>query len=311
MQHISHLIQQYGLLVVFLNVLLEQSGLPLPSYPILLVAGALTLAGGPATPTLVAAIAAALIADVAWYIAGARLGRRVLTLLCKISLSPDSCVRQTENVFTRIGPWALLFVKFVPGLGLVTVAMAGITGVSVPLFLLLDGIGGTVYFAVPIVLGRIFHDAIDATLDTLAQLGEYGTIILLGAFALYIAIRWIQRQAFIRQLRMDRISVDELAEMIDGGKNPVIFDVRPSDVRLREGIIPGALSGQPSDIQTVLKKYPREAEIVIYCSCPNEASAAIAARDLKRAGFKKIRPLRGGIEAWAKAGRPVEVSRAA
>ena len=306
MQHITYLIHQYGLLVVFLNVLLEQGGLPLPSYPMLLVVGALTLAGGAVMPALIVAIVAAIIADLAWYAAGARLGRRVLAVLCKVSLSPDSCVRQTETVFARVGPWALLFVKFVPGLGLVTVVMSGITGVSLPLFLLLDGIGGAVYFAVPIALGRLFHNAIDAVLATLAQLGTYGTIIVLGALALYLLIRWIQRQAFIRQLRMDRISVDELAEMIDGGKSPIIFDVRPSEARLRDGIIPGALAAHASDIETELKSYPRDVEIVIYCSCPNEASAAIAARHLKRAGFKKIRPLRGGLEAWAKAGRPIE-----
>jgi rhodanese-related sulfurtransferase len=104
---------------------------------------------------------------------------------------------------------------------------------------------------------------------------------------------------------MDRITVTELAQMIDSGKNPVIFDVRPAEIRLRDGIIPGAHVAHPSDIETALHEFPRDAEIVVYCSCPNEASAALAAQHLRRAGFKTIRPLLGGIEAWEKAGYPI------
>ncbi len=305
MQHFTSLIEQFGLLVVFLNVLLEQGGLPLPSWPLLTVAGALTISGTGIIPPIIAAAAGSIIADAGWYIAGARWGRKVLAVLCRVSLSPDSCIRQTENVFTRIGPRALLFVKFLPGLGVVTVTMSGITGVGMPLFLLFDGIGAAAFVAVPVLLGRIFHDAVDVVLLTLAQLGQYGAILLIAALALYILTRWIKRQTFIRQLRMDRITVAELAQLIEGGKNPVIFDIRPAEARLRDGIIPGARVAHPSDIQTVLNEFPRNAEIVVYCSCPNEASAAIAAQHLKRAGFTTIRPLLGGIEAWEKAGYPV------
>jgi membrane protein DedA with SNARE-associated domain/rhodanese-related sulfurtransferase len=308
MHQIASLIEQFGLLIVFLNVLLEQGGLPLPSWPMLIVAGALAFSGAGLIPPLLAAAAASIIADAAWYMAGARWGRRVLAIICRVSLSPDSCIRQTENVFTRIGPKALLFVKFLPGLGLVTVTMAGITGVGMPLFLLLDAIGAAAFAAVPIVLGRIFHNAVDALLVTLAQLGEYSAILLAAALALYICVRWTKRQVFARRLRMDRITVAELAQMIDGGEKPVIFDIRPADMRLRDGIIPGARVAHPSDIETALKEFPRDAEIVVYCSCPNEASAALAAQHLKRAGFKTIRPLLGGIEAWEKAGYPVAIA---
>jgi membrane protein DedA with SNARE-associated domain/rhodanese-related sulfurtransferase len=305
--HVTNLIQHYGLLVVFVNVLLDRSGLPLPSYPALLVAGALTLTGGaPISEILIAAILGSLIADTAWYTAGARLGRRVLVLLCKISLSPDSCVRQTESVFARVGTGALLFARFVPGLGFVTIALSGITGVSVPLFLLLDGMGAAIFFVIPILLGRLFHNAINAILATLAQLGEYGMLAVIGLLAVYLLVRWIERQLFIRQLRMDRISVDELARLIDHGRRPVIFDVRATDARERDGMIPGAVAAHASDIEAVLLDYPRDVEVVIYCSCPNEASAAIAARHLRRAGYKKIRPLLGGIEAWSQAGHPVD-----
>src|SRR5205085_12575128 len=106
-------------------------------------------------------------------------------------------------------------------------------------------------------------------------------------------------------LRMDRISVDELAQLIDGGKRPVILDVRPAEARAQDGIIPGAVTAHPTEIETVLDVYPRDVEIIIYCACPNEATAAIAANHLKRAGYRKIRPLLGGIDAWTSTGRPL------
>jgi rhodanese-related sulfurtransferase len=140
---------------------------------------------------------------------------------------------------------------------------------------------------------------------TLIQLGKFGIVVIAGALAAWLLIRWIERQAFIRRLRMDRISVDELAQMIDRGIHPVIFDVRPQEARLRDGMIPGAVAANPSEIEDVIKAYARDAEVIIYCACPNEATAAIAANHLKRAGYKKIRPLLGGIDAWASAGRPL------
>lgn len=309
MRHIALLLEQYGLAVVFLNVLVSQGGAPIPMWPVLLIAGALSIgAGAPLPEVLAAAVVGAIFADLAWYLAGARYGRRVLALLCKVSLSPDSCVRQTETVFGRFGPAALLFAKFVPGLGYVTVALSGITRVFLPMFVALDALGAAIYFSVPILLGRIFHNAIDAVLTTLVQLGKYGVLTVAAALGAWLLVRWIERQVFIRRLRMDRISVSELADLIDGGKRPVIFDVRPADARAQDGMIPGAIAAHPSEIQNVLSTYARDVEVIIYCACPNEATAAIAANHLKRAGYKKIRPLLGGIDAWASAGRPLATS---
>jgi membrane protein DedA with SNARE-associated domain/rhodanese-related sulfurtransferase len=309
MNTVVSLIAQYGLLVVFVSVLLDESGLPLPSYPALIVAGAVYANhGNPLLPILLAAIAGSLVADAGWYWASVHYGRRVLSLLCRISLSPDSCVRQTESVFVRVGPWSLLFAKFVPGLGNITVALAGMTRIGWPRFLALDAIGAALYLIVPVALGALFHNAIRSVLDTLAELGKVGLSLVVLALVLYLAARWVQRQLFIRQLRMDRISVDELAAMLDGGETPIILDVRPSAVRLRDGIIPGALSAHPEDSHPSLETLARDREIVIYCACPNEASAAIAAQHLRRAGFRKIRPLLGGVDAWQQAGHRIELA---
>src|SRR5262249_62078610 len=100
---------------------------------------------------------------------------------------------------------------------------------------------------------------------------------------------------------MDRITVAELRKLIEDGQEVVILDVRPQEIRAEEGIIPGAVSAHPADTDPTLKTYPREMEIVVYCACPNEASAATAAKHLKHAGFKRIRPLLGGIDAWVQA----------
>ena len=304
MHELTFLVAQYGLLVVFASVLLEEGGLPIPCFPVLVVAGAATATGHFSVALLIAVtVVASLLADLIWYWAGKRYGRRILSLLCRISLSPDSCVRQTENLFNRIGPWSLLFVRYLPGLTNITVAMAATTPMRPATFLLLNTAGAVFYFSLPVLLGAVFYRAIDDVLGTMVTFGTTGIVAVLGALAAYILLRWWQRWAFIRQLRMDRISVDELIAMIDGGNVPILLDVRSAATRARDGIIPGALAAHPEDIHPTLLDFDRDSEIVIYCACPNEATAAVAALHLRKAGFRKIRPLLGGVDAWVGAGR--------
>jgi membrane protein DedA with SNARE-associated domain/rhodanese-related sulfurtransferase len=307
MQHIISVIEQHGLLIVFLNVLLAQGGVPLPAFPTLMTAAALVTQSRYHVPEIIlAGVSGSMIADLAWYWGGKRYGRRILGLLCKISLSPDFCVRQTETVFAKAGPWSLLFAKFFPGLTTISVAMAGVTKMSLPAFFLLNGIGALLFVSVPVLLGWIFQNAVTDILFTLADIGKFGLLAVLAALGLYLLARWRRRQAFIRQLHMDRITVDELRGLIDEGRKILILDVRPKEARTQHGIIPGAVPAHPEDIDPVVTTYSRELEIVVYCACPNEASAAVAAKHLKQAGFKKIRPLLGGIDAWVQAGQPVE-----
>lgn len=306
---LTSLVQHYGLILVFASAFIEQLGVPVPSYPVLVVAGALSYTGGDPLLLIIAIGAAGVVlGDLAVYAAGVRYGRRALSIVCRLSLARDDCVRRTEDKFARFGPWALLFVKFLPGFALVLILLSGVTRLAIPLFVLLDGIGAVAYVALPVILGDIFRDAIDSALRTVARWGEVGTFIVIGALALYVALRVLDRQLFIRRLRMARISAQELAGLIDAGRNPVIFDVRSAEARRKEGVIPGSINAHPDEISLVASRYARDAEIIVYCSCPNEASAAVAALHLKRAGFKKIRPLLGGIEAWGKAGRPIEIA---
>jgi membrane protein DedA with SNARE-associated domain/rhodanese-related sulfurtransferase len=307
MDHIVRLIAEFGLLAVFLNVLLDEGGLPLPSYPLLAVAGALAAQGQFSLVSAIgAAVSGAFIADNSWYWIARRHGRRVLALLCKLSLSPDSCVRQTETLFAKVGPRALLFAKFVPGLGNVAIALSGITRVSPAVFMPFELVGATLYLGLPILLGWLFHNAVTNILDTLARLGAIGLVIVAGALVLYLFLRWWERMLFIRQLRMDRITVDELVSLLDNKEKPILLDVRSREARA-SGVIPGAVAAHPEDMHPTLEYHDRDTEIVVYCACPNEATAALAAKHLKKAGFKKIRPLLGGIDAWAKAGHKLVV----
>jgi membrane protein DedA with SNARE-associated domain/rhodanese-related sulfurtransferase len=307
MEDVVRLIEQFGLLAVFFTVLLDEGGLPIPASPLLAVAGALTARGELNLAALIgAAVAGSVIADNGWYWLGRTQGRRVLGFLCKLSLSPDSCVRDTETLFVRVGPSALLFAKFIPALGNVTIALAGITRVPFAIFLPLEIAGATLYLGTPILLGRIFHNAVAELLDTLERLGVIGIGILALALIFYLFIRWWQRMLFIRQLRMDRITVDELVALLDNEKKPLVLDVRSRAARA-EGIIPGAIPAHPTEMHPTLTHHDRDAEIVVYCACPNEATAAVAAKHLKAAGFKRIRPLLGGVEAWAMAGHKLVI----
>ncbi len=170
MQHVVSVIEQHGLLVVFVNVLLAQSGLPVPAFPTLMAAAALVAQSRYQVPEIIlSGVSGSMIADLAWYWSGQRYGRRILGLLCKISLSPDFCVRQTETVFAKVGPWSLLFAKFVPVLSTISVAMAGVTKMSLPVFLLLNGTGALLFVSVPVVLGWIFQNAITEVVRSQAQ----------------------------------------------------------------------------------------------------------------------------------------------
>ena len=225
MEQFAAEIQHYGLWVVFFNVLLAESGLPLPAFPILVVAGALATRGGDAVSGLVVAgVAGCLIADLGWYWCGQRSGGRVLGWLCRMSLSPDRCVRQTETMFLKIGKSSLLFAKFLPALSTMSVAMAGVSRMPLALFLLLDAVGALLFVSVALLLGWAFQDSIADLLKAIGDAGKVGMLAILVPLCLYLLVRWWRRRLFMRQLRMDRITVAELRRAIEDGRNPLILD---------------------------------------------------------------------------------------
>ena len=298
-------LEHAGVAVVFLIVLVEQAGLPIPAYPLLIIAGAWSAQGGaPFASILAAAISACLVADLCWYLAGQRLGSRVLRAMCRLSLEPDSCVSDSERMFSRFGTRVLTFAKFVPGLGAVATAMSGVVGAPLGYFLLYDVIGAALWAAAGIALGIVFHDAVDSVFAELATLGRIGAFVILGIFAAFLGLKWWRRHQFFQELRMSRISVEELARLREAGSSLIVIDARPSASRARDGMIPGAVAFEVLLEEAAGK--PQAGEAVVYCACPNEATAARIAKQLITMGFHPVRPLAGGIHAWRAAGLAIE-----
>jgi len=302
MHTVLELIQQYGLLIVFASVFLEQMGLPLPAYPTLLLAGVLIGNGQYSWETmLLVAMIAALAADSVWYRAGRKYGKRVMGKLCKISLSPDTCVRQTEALYLKFGPPALLVCKFIPGFASISSALAGSSGTRYWLFALMDSLGALLWAGSALWLGNLFSSAIDELMLTLVEMGKWGTLLVLVLLAAFIASKWWDRQRFIKSLRMARISVDELNTMLNSGAAPVILDTRAKHL-VDDGWIPGAQFVTLEDVDQLVLEIDEDAPVVLYCSCPNEVTAAKVAKKLIGRGYRNIRPLTGGIDAWRDAG---------
>jgi membrane protein DedA with SNARE-associated domain/rhodanese-related sulfurtransferase len=303
----QHWVGHLGLPILFLLVLLQQAGLPYPVTPLLIIAGAAAARGHVnALDVIAVAAGAALTADLGWYIAGLRLGGRALRALCTLSLSPDSCVSDTERWFMRFGPRVLVVAKFVPALGLVSTAMSGVVRVNLDAFLAYDAIGNTLWAAAAVSVGIVFHNAVGDVLSTLASLGGWGALLVAALLLAFVAHRAWQRHALMRELRLARISVAELKELVDGGRHPVIIDARAPTSRHLEGTIPGSIPVEMLKLDSGADSLPREREIVVYCACPNEAAAARIAKQLKRLGLVKVRPLTGGIFAWKDAGFEVQ-----
>jgi membrane protein DedA with SNARE-associated domain/rhodanese-related sulfurtransferase len=306
---LSSLVSQYGLAIVFGNVFIEQLGLPIPAIPTLVVAGAFAVDGKLSmTAVFLVALIGCVIADLAWYVAGRVYGNRVMRMLCAISLTPDSCVSQTQSRFERWGVNALLFAKFVPGIALLAPPLAGATRVGWIRYLVFNTAGGALWVAAGMGGGMLLGAQIQRLLAYLQRYGT-ATLVLLAVIVIgYVAFKWWERHRFYRMLRMARISVNELHRLMDAGETPLIVDVRSQIARSMEPRhIPGAVHLPLHGFDEHIKELPRDREIILYCSCPNEASAAQVAKLLIDAGFVRVRPLSGGLEAWIAAGHPVDV----
>jgi membrane protein DedA with SNARE-associated domain/rhodanese-related sulfurtransferase len=300
MQHLIELFEQHGPLLVFFNVLAEQLGAPLPAVPALLVAGALSVDGAFSWQTiLILALLASGIANFTWYLAGRRFGMRILGLMCRITLSPDACVRQTEKTFVRWGVASLLVARFIPGLSSVASPLAGAMRLPAGRFILFDTLGTALWAGAAIAAGVVFHRQVDAVILALSEIGVFALLLMLALFALYIAFRWLERQRLLRFVRIHRIDAIELAERIAAGTAPVIIDVRSGSALAADArMIPGARAVELDALPQSVADIPLDQELVFYCSCPNDVSAVRATRTMLKHGYKRARPLAGGVEAW-------------
>jgi membrane protein DedA with SNARE-associated domain/rhodanese-related sulfurtransferase len=306
------LVEQYGPAIVFANVLAASIGLPVPAMPSLVLFGAMAAMhpgsiGAQVVPVLVLAVFATLIGDSAWFAAGRIYGGNTLKTLCKLSLSRDTCVKKTERFFGRWGVRVLAVAKFVPGLSIVSIPMAGAMGTPYRTFLAYDGIGATLWSGLGLVLGVVFAQQIDMLFAGASRLGKMTAVVVAVLLAIYCAYRWYRRRQLIRKLATARMDVDELYKLMLDKRSPVLFDIRSHEKRkLDPFVIPGSVFADERQLNEIVTKYPHDQKLVIYCSCPNEVSAAWMAKQLTEAGFSDVLPLRGGLDAWRDAGRQLE-----
>lgn len=308
MSHFLELFAEFGLLAVFTGVFVEQIGAPIPAFPFLLMAGMDGLHDSLfALWALVVAAVASMLADLAWFWAGQRQGQRVLSLLCKISISPDYCVRQSELSFAKRGVATLVISKFVPGLSTLAPPMAGAFGMSTRIFVIFNLAGSALWAGSGIAMGILFHNQIQTLLTVMGELGNAALTVVGVLLALYISMRVYRRLSLSRlKARLPQVQPTELAQMMDNGASLVLLDVRPAGagLPLSKGIT-GATSVELTRLE---KDWPMDwhadTVVVTYCSCPNDASAVKAARALHQRGCM-ARVLHGGLEGWIQAGLPL------
>ena len=308
MDEVSAFLVQYGLIVLFSVVFAEQIGLPLPGIPVLLAAGA--LAGADKMNLAVAvllSVVACMAGDVVWYELGRHRGRQALNILCRISMEPDSCVRRTENFFTRHGVRSLVLAKFIPGLSTLAPALAGLFRISMQRFLLYNGLGAVLWTLAFIIPGYLLSDQIERLAEVAERLGIWLAFFFGAGITTYLVYKFVHRQLVLRELRIARITAEELKRMMDNGHELMVVDLRGAlDHEADPYTIRGALRMTAEELEQRHHEIPRHQDVILFCACPNEATAAKMALLLRSKGITRVRPLVGGIDAWREKDFPVE-----
>ena len=304
----THILIAYGYLLLFAWVLVEQLGVPLPATPVLLAAGALSAEGRISFfVALMAGLAAALIADSSWFLVGRRHGHRLLRLLCKLSMEPTVCVRKTQDSFGRRRVVTLLIAKFVPGLALLAPPVAGQNGMGYGEFLLFDGLGATAWVGALLMVGRLFGDALKRDPSLLNWVGRFSGALLVAGIVAFFVGRILRRRMTLRELAAARLEPEELKRQLDAGELVYIVDLRhPLELLPDPFTLPGALLFSPDSLAARHLEIPRDRDVVLFCTCPSEATAAKTAMTLIKLGIERVRPLRGGYDEWKRLGFPVD-----
>jgi membrane protein DedA with SNARE-associated domain/rhodanese-related sulfurtransferase len=288
--------------VVFVNVLLQQLGLPVPVVPTLLLAGSLAVGSVALGTILAVAVVASVLADGLWYGAGRAFGYRVLAGLCKLSISPTSCVSQTEARFTRWGVWSLLVAKFVPGFSTVAPPIAGALRMSLPRFLLAAAAGAGLWAGAALGAGWILREAAPDAIAVLERHAASVVEVVALLVGMWVAWKLWQKQRFRKQSALPHITPVELLAAMASDSPPLLLDLRGGTMIAKTAPVPGAVVAEHDRLDEAVRDWPKERPIVTFCACPEDAGAVQAARHLLDGGYLSVRPLRGGYEAWLAAG---------
>lgn len=304
----THILLTYGYILLFGWVLVEQFGIPLPATPVLLAAGGLSaehqISFGAA---FLAGYVACMTADTSWFLIGRRYGHHVLRILCKLSMEPTICVRRTQDSFGRRRSVMLMFAKFVPGLATLAAPVAGQNGMSLVRFLFFDGIGAALWLLALLTGGRLFADALKRDPSLLNLVGRFsGAILMLGILGFFI-VRVYRRRIVLKKLVASRLEPEELKAQLDAGEQVYIVDLRhPLELLAEPYTLPSALHFSPDALAARHIEIPRDRDVVLFCTCPSEATAAKTAMTLHKLGIVRVRPLRGGYDEWKRLGFPLD-----
>jgi membrane protein DedA with SNARE-associated domain/rhodanese-related sulfurtransferase len=306
--NMTTLLTQYGLLIVFVNVLIAQLGFPIPAVPVLIAAGALAADGTLAVSEVFAvAVTTSVAADTLWFAAGRAYGRRVMALLCRLSANAGAFLYRTETRFERWGTLVLLMAKFIPGLSTLAPPLAASTGFSWGRFLVLDAVGAALWAGAAVGAGMALHAPIEGVLLHLNVAENAGPGLLSILLATYIGYRAWERRRFSNGLRAVRVTPGELRHMRRAREPAVIVDLRPRTARYQDPrSIPGAIALNLVDLPDRLDPLPKTSTLIFYCA-PGKAAAV--ARTLIDSGYPHVRPLLGGLDAWTAAKYEVEFPR--
>ncbi|HTY84869.1 MAG TPA: VTT domain-containing protein [Silvibacterium sp.] len=298
---------RYAYLILFLWVMVEQLGAPIPSVPLILTAGTLTATHKLSLPlVLISVLLGCLVSDSIWYVLGKRYGGRMVKLLCRLSMERANCVRRTENYFTRHGAGALVLAKFIPGLGSVAAPIAAQSGMRYRFFAFFDTAGILLWALTVTLCGRFFGDVIKRNSNALAWVEHSALVLFLLLLIGFLIWRIVRREVFLREIRMARLEPDELKKMLDRAQPVYIVDLRhPLDYLPDPRTLPGAVLLTPDGLVQQSDKIPRDRDVVLFCTCPSEATAAKMALAIRRLGVVRVRPLRGGFDEWKRLGYPL------
>jgi len=301
MNELMALLAAHGPLVVFFATLATRLGAPVPAVPFLIVAGGLSVGGQVSfLAVAVAAVLGNILGDGVWFLAGRRWGYRVMRLLCRISLSADSCVKRSESILGRWGGVSLIVAKFVPGVSVVAPPMAGALGMSNLRFLSYEAVAALIWTLVFLAVGRAFNAVIQDVLSVLSRVGLAAALVCGAALLVFLAWRYHRRRMALRADDVPRMDVRTLLTRMAAGTGPLVIDVRSAEAQALDGhTIPGAVSPQLKRLTKEFRAQAEGRELVVFCDCPDDASALAAARRLIAAGLPRISVLEGGLDAWA------------
>jgi membrane protein DedA with SNARE-associated domain/rhodanese-related sulfurtransferase len=298
----------HAYLILFAWIAAEQIGLPIPSVPLLLTAGTLTATHQLNLLAIVlSAVAACVLSDSIWYFMGARYGGTIVRMVCKLSFESAACVRRTGDFFQRYGARALLLAKFVPGLGAVAAPIAGQSRMPYASFVSFDAAGALLWSLAAVLVGRFFGDVLKRHPEVLAEVGHSAGLLFVLLLIGFFCYRIYRQRAFLRQIRGAKIEPEELKSRLDAGEDIYIIDLRhPLDYLPDPRRLPGAVLFKPDTLVADAESVPRDRDIVLYCTCPSDATSARTALRLRSLGIYRVRPLHGGYEAWKKLDYPLE-----